>query len=171
MNIRISILALIEIISALSIGLIMLSLTYTILKRLGQKYYDIQHGNLAFSIFIASILFSVGFMMSSVIQPILSSFRVLTATAPSEFLLILSFLGYGALYVGIAYTSTIIISILGIYIYRHLTPIDELDEIKNNNVGVAIVVSVIIIVLVMMSKSGITLFIESIIPYPEIPPS
>lgn len=170
MNIKISILAIIEILSALSIGLVMLSLTYTLLKRAGRKYYDIKHGNQAFSIFVASVLFAVGYMMSSVIQPILSSFRILTTTTDHEFELILSFLGYGALYIGIAYAAAISISLTGIYIYRILTPIDEFEEIKDNNIGVAIVVGVIIIVLIMMSKSGITLFIESIIPYPEIPP-
>ncbi|MDN5202880.1 DUF350 domain-containing protein [Fulvivirgaceae bacterium BMA10] len=170
MNTKISLLAIIEILSSLSIGVIILFITYKTLKFIGRKKYDIQHNNQAYSIFMASILFSVGFMVSSVLQPILSSFRILSTTHGDTSGFILSFLGYGALYVFIAFSSAIVISLVGISIYSWLTPIDEFKEIKDNNIGVAIIVSSIIVTLIIMSKSGVTLLIESIIPYPMAPP-
>ncbi len=170
MNIKIAILAIIEIVASLSIGVIILYFTYKILKLVGKKVYGIEHNNMAYSIFMGSILFSVGYMVSSVIQPIVSSFRILSNTTEGTIELITTFLAYGALYVVIAFLAGIIVSLTGAAFYAYLTPIDEFKEIKNNNVGVAIIVSAIIITLILMSKSGVTLFIESIIPYPEMPP-
>lgn len=170
MNYRIAILALTEIFSALSIGVIILYTTYKILKYFGRKKLGIEQSNTAFSIFIASTLFAVGLMVSSVIEPIISSFRLLSSTSESSFEMITGFLGYGALYVLIAFSAGIIISLSGVIFYTNLTPIDEFKEIKNNNIGVSIIVSVIIITLVLMSKGGVNLLIESIIPYPELPP-
>jgi hypothetical protein len=67
--------------------------------------------------------------------------------------------------------SCCLLGLLSTLLYAKITPIDEFEEIRNNNIGVAIVVSVIIITLTMMCRSGVGLLIESIIPYPELPPN
>ena len=170
MNYNIAILAIIEILSALSIGVLILYLTYKILKIFGKRRLGIEQANTAYRIFIASVLFAVGIMVSNVVQPIVSSFRVLSNMSYGTFELIFSFLGYGALYVFIAFIAGLTISLSGVIFYTNLTTIDEFKEIKKDNIGVAIIVSAIIITLILMSKSGVTLLIESIIPYPELPP-
>lgn len=170
MNNKIAFLGLIEILSALSIGLIILSLTYTVLKKYGKTKLDIGHNNQAYSIFIASVLFSVGYMVSGVIQPILSSFRLLSNSVTNTTQLITKFLGFGAIYIAIAYIAGLIISLSCINIYSALTPIDEFKEIKNNNVGVALISAAIMITLIMMSRDGVVMIIESMIPYPTMPP-
>jgi uncharacterized membrane protein YjfL (UPF0719 family) len=169
MNYRIALLGIIEILTAVSIGIFILVLTYWILKWVGRKYYDIQHGNLAYSIFTSAIIFSVGYMVSSVIQPLISSFRLLSQES-SNALLAIKYLGTGAIYIGIAYSAAILISLLSTGLYARITPIDEFGEIRNNNVGVALIVSSIIITLTLLTRSGVTLLIESIIPYPDLPP-
>lgn len=171
MNYRIAVLGLLEIFSALSIGVFILALTYKLVKWIGQRYHGIrEQENLAYSIYTASILFSVGYLVSSVLQPLLSSFRLLSQSE-SEWLLVFKYLSQGAIYIGIAYFFAMIIGLLSSLLYARITPIKEFEEIRNNNIGVAIVVSVIIITLTMMCKSGVGLLIESIIPYPELPPN
>jgi uncharacterized membrane protein YjfL (UPF0719 family) len=167
MNIKISLLGLIEILSALSIGIFILALTYHAMRLYGRKRYDIRPGNLAYSIFTAAVLFSVGFLVSGVIQPLISLFRLLAARENDSINLALSFIGIGAIYIALAFVSGVIIVVSGIAIYTFLTPIDEFRELKNNNVGVAVIVGTIIITLSMMSRDGVSLLIESLIPYPE----
>lgn len=167
---RIGILALIEIFSALSCGVVILFITYKGLKYLAVKRYGIEKNNLAYSIFTAGVLLSVGLMMSGVIDPLLSVFRITSDQNSSFISIILSFLGQGALYIAIAYASSITIIVIGVSIYANLTPIDEFAEIKNNNIGVAIIVCVIIVTLTLMCKDGVILLIESIVPYPELSP-
>lgn len=168
MNFNTALLGLIEIVSAISIGVFILLLTYKLLKWIGRRYYDIQNRNLAYSIFMAAMMFSVGFMVSGVIPPLISSFRLLNIE--NVFLLTLTFVGRGALYVGIAYVSALMIGLLSTTLYTRMTPIEEFAEIKNNNVGVALIVASIIITLTLLSKDGVALILESITPYPDIPP-
>ena len=48
-----------------------------------------------------------------------------------------------------------------------ITPIDEFTELKNNNIAVALIVGSIIITLSLLTNNGVTLLIESFIPYPQ----
>ena len=169
MNYNIAILGLIHIISAVTIGIFILALTYLILKWVGKKYYQINRGNQAYSIFTAAIMFSVGYMVSSVIQPLISSFRLMSSES-GAFGMAFKYVGQGAIYISIAYTAALLIGLISTALYAKLTPIDEFKEIKNNNLGVALIVSSIIITLTLMSKDGVAMLIESIIPYPNIPP-
>ncbi len=95
MNRDIIILGLIEIVSALTIGIFILALTFKIVQWVGRKYYGIESYNLAYSIFTAAIMISVGLMASGVIQPLVSSFRLLSMESNS-FVLAMQFLGTGA---------------------------------------------------------------------------
>ena len=167
MNTKITLLAVIEILSAISIGVFILSLTYQLLKYIGRKRYGIEHGNLATSIFASSVLFSVGYMVSSVIQPLISLFRLLAARDEGTVSLAIAFISNGAWYIALAFVVGVIICLLGVVIYTSTTPLDEFAELKNNNVGVALIVGTITITLALLTRDGVSLLIESFIPYPE----
>ena len=144
--------------------------TYLLLKYIGKKRYDINESNQAFGIFIACVLFSVGYLVSSVIHPLLSLFRILSTRDNDTFHLLISFIGYGAIYILLAYIVSLLVCFLGAVIYNYITPIDEIQELKNNNLAVALVVGSIMITLSLMTHDGVELLIESFIPYPEMYP-
>lgn len=171
MNTKISLLAIIEILSALSMGVFILAMTYRVLKYIGLKRFDIHPNNLAYSIFVACVLFSIGYMMSSVIQPLLSLFRLLATKESDTLDLILRFLFRGGLYIGLSYVIGATVCLLGVLIYTWITPIDEFAALKDNNIGVAVIVGCIMITLSMLTRDGVSLLIESFIPYPETFPS
>lgn len=170
MNTKIALLGIVEILSALSCGIVILFVTYKLIRVYGKKKLGIESGNLAYNILIASVFFAVGYTLMGVINPIISSFRVLSNTDVSNTKLVLSFLGYGGVYIAIAYILSLLIAMIGLKMYTWMTPMNELVEIKDNNVGVALILGVIIIVLSLFSKDGIVLLIESMVPYPELPP-
>lgn len=171
MNEQIAILGLIEILSALSCGVLILWTTYRIARIYGKKKLGIEDGNTAFNVLLAGILFSVGYMMTGVIQPILESFRLLSASDIGTGSLIWKFLSTGGMYIAISYSAAIFVILIGMRLYTVMTPMDEAKEIQDNNVGVGLIIGVIVIVLAMMTKDGVVLFIESLIPYPDLPPS
>jgi uncharacterized membrane protein YjfL (UPF0719 family) len=166
MNSKTALLAVIEILSAISIGVFILALTYQVTKYIGRKKYDIQSGNLAYSIFTAAVLFSVGYMVSSVIQPLISLFRLLAANENDSVKLGLSFIGNGAVFIAMAFVAGVVICFLSILIYTSITPLDEFAELRNNNIGVALIVGTITITLALLTRDGVGLLIESMIPYP-----
>lgn len=169
MNSNIAILGLIEIFSAITIGIFILALTYKIVQWVGRKYYRIQAFNLAYSIFTSAIILSVGIMISGIVQPLISSFRLLNKQSDS-FTLAFKYLGTGAIYIAIAYTATILIGLISTFLYSKVTPIDEFEEIRENNIGVALIISSILITLTLLTKDGVILLIEAIVPYPQLPP-
>ena len=170
MKTKLTLLAVIEILSAISMGMFILAATYQMLKYYGRKKYNIQHNNLAYGVFMASVLFSVGYMMSSVIDPLLSLFRILANDDRSTLALVGSFLLYGGLYIGASYVLAVLICWMGVKLYTWITPIDEFNELKDNNVSVALVVASILVTLSLLAHDGIALFIESFVPYPTQPP-
>lgn len=170
MNSKLTLLAIIEILSALSLGIAILAATYLLLKYIGKRRYDINQNNQAFGIFTASVLFSVGYMVSGVIQPLLSLFRILSTRDGSTFGLMISFIGYGAAYILGSFIVALLICLLGAIIYNYITPIDEIVELKNNNLAVALVLGSIIITLSLMAHDGVELLLESFIPYPKMYP-
>ncbi len=170
MNYNIAILGLVEIISAVSMGIFILALTYKIVAFVGKKYYGILEFNVAYSIFMASIILSVGIMLNGVIQPLMSSFRLLIGSESNTFGLTLKYFLTGGLYISIAYSFAILIGLISTYLYSKITPIDEFAEIRNNNIGVALVIGSILITLTLMAKSGVVLLIEALVPYPQMPP-
>ena len=147
MNEKIALLGFVEIISSLSCGIVILFLTFKILKIYGHRRLGIDHNNLAYNILVAGVLVSVGFIVSGVI----------------------SFLAYGGLYILIAYVSALIIVFLGLFVYSNMTSLSELKELKNNNIGVAIVLVAIIFTLSLITSNGVILVVESFIPYPDLP--
>jgi len=167
MNTKLTLLAVIEILSAMSMGIVILAGTYQFLKYWGKKKYDIQPNNQAYGIFMAAVLFSVGLTMSSVIQPLLSLFRIFASRDIGTLELVIKFLGYGAIYIALAYVLAVVICASGNFIYMFLTPINEFEELKNNNISVALVVGSIIITLSLLTNNGVDLLIESFIPYPQ----
>ncbi len=170
MNYNVAIIGLIEIFSAITIGIFILALTYKLVQWVGQRYYGIQDFNLAYSIFTAAIILSVGIMVEGIIDPLISSFRLMS-NVESSLLFSLKFFGVGAMYIAIAYTAAVLIGLISTFLYSKVTPINEFEEIRNNNVGVALIVSSIIVTLTIFSKDGVKLLIEALVPYPELPPT
>lgn len=79
MNVNLSILGLIEIVCSLVTGVTILFVTYKLLQLFAKKYIKLTEVNTAYRIFMAGTLFGVGHIISGVIQPILTSFRLLAA--------------------------------------------------------------------------------------------
>ena len=167
MNSKLTLLAVVEIVTALSMGIFILAATYQFLKYYGKKKWDIHPNNQAYGIFMAAVLFSVGLTIGSVIQPLLSLFRIFAGQNMNILELTLKFIGFGAMYISLSYIFAVIVCVSGIFIYTFLTPIDEFAELKNNNISVALVVGSIIITLSLLTNNGVDLLIESFIPYPQ----
>ena len=170
MNEKVAILSLIELLSALSCGIVILFITYRLFRIYGSRRLGIKEDNNAYLILIASVLFSLGWILSGVINPILSYYRIASNEHSSAINLFLSFILTGGVYILITYLLSLIIILTGISLYTYMTPLKESQALKENNIGVAIVLASIIIVLSLFCKDGIILFIESIVPYPEFPP-
>ena len=170
MNTSIALLGFIEILSAVSCGALILFLTNRIMNRYAVSSWNLKSRNEAFNIIKGSVLLSVGYVLSGVVDPILNSFRLLSETEMDNLVVFAKFLLYGGIYIATSYFLTMVIVYGGVLLYTWMTPIDEQNAITENNRGVAWLMASVVFVFVLMSKSGIMLLVESLVPYPQLPP-
>ncbi|HRG90944.1 MAG TPA: hypothetical protein PLW44_18105 [Chitinophagales bacterium] len=150
---------------SLLIGVLVLFLTQKTVRYLLNRNQQVEVNNLAATIFVSSVLFSTGYIISGCVQPVINSFRALSNSGQDGALLIFNGLRYTAVFVLIGMLVAGIANTVTFYLYSSLTKgINELDEIRNNNTQVAVIVAVILVVICLFVKDGYVLMIESLVP-------
>jgi|GEM_PF-1211987 len=162
--------ALVQLGLSLFIGVMVLFVTYKLVRGVIMRRYDVGEGNIAFSIFVGAFLFAVGYIVSSTIQPLLSTFRLLEPGSSSILPLMLKFSGYVVFFVFISWLIAVASNAIGMYLFTMFTThVKELEEISKNNIAVAVITGVTIIVLALFIRDAVGLLLEAIVPYPELP--
>jgi len=170
MNTELFYYALVEIGISIIIGVFLLYWTYRIIDRLVKKKFQISLDNISFSIFSSSILFSVAYLISGIKSPILNSLKLLSNNPEYSGSLVLDGFKYTGLFLIIFIISIALVIIISIKLFTYMTKrIDEFQEIKKNNIAIAIITATIIISISIMVKESLYLLIETFVPYPEIP--
>ena len=171
MNTNLFFLSAIQLIMSIFVGVIVLYLTYYFtLKVFEKKKYEIKNDNIAFSIFLSAIIFSVGLIVSSAFEPAMNVIQLIQNTAQTKTELFFEFIKYLFLFLGVGVSVSIIVIIVSVKLYDFLTKkIDELKEISDNNVAIALITGIIIIVIALFAKDSVNMMIEALIPYPDLP--
>ena len=170
MNTKILSLGIIELFLALLVGVVILWVTYGILKKIVSQKMEIKPDNSAFAIFCGAILLSVGLIVSESITPAMNAYRVEVQHSESMQLSVFNFLKILGLYLFIGLFVAALINFTSIWLYNFLTKeVDELTEIRNGNVATAIITAVIILVITLMAKNSLSIIFESFIQYPTTP--
>ena len=159
-----------ELIISILIGVTLLYITYKIMDRFIRNKYKMGIDNTSYSIFSGSVLFSVGYMITGVKDPILNSLQLLESQAGYEGSPIFDAIKYSALFIGLIVLLTVLINLIAISLFMIMTAkVDELSEMKRKNVSVSIITAVIIISVSLMVKDSVYLILEAFVPYPEMP--
>ncbi len=164
-------LALIELLIALAIGILTVYLTKSILMRFYLKKTNEQdpYKNLSFMIFLSGTIFSVAYLVFGIMEPLSSTIKLLS-TANTSLFLWLEIFRYLAIFLLLGYSFGAAIVFITYKLFSILTrKLDEYDEISKNNIGVAILLVVLMIVIALFTKGPFIIFIESFIPYPDVP--
>jgi hypothetical protein len=162
----------IELIIAVIIGLLTVYLT----KVLIMNYYlkktneSNPYENLSFMIFLSGSIFSVSYIVFGIMEPLSASIKILGVSNLTNLDLSLEIVKYLAMFLVFGYTFSAIIIYTSFKLFSILTDkVDEYDEISKNNIGVALLISVLLIVIAMFAKNPFIVFVESFIPYPDLP--
>ena len=84
--------------------------------------------------------------------------------------LVLDGFKYTGLFLTIIIITTALVIIVSIKLFTYMTKrIDEFQEIKKNNIAIAIITATIIISISIMVKESLYLLIETFVPYPKTP--
>lgn len=167
MNSKLFTLSLIEIVLSIFITVVIIFITYRMLKWLFFRDQDLRGDNLAFTIFTSGIVLSVGIILSEILPSITNIIRL--STTQTEVIDTTTIVLYSGLYLLIGFITAVFINASVFFLFSILTTgVDEFKEIKNNNISVAILVVAILISITIILKDSIALLISALVPYPQV---
>jgi hypothetical protein len=170
MNTELFYYSLVEIGISIVFGVSLLYFTYRVINKLVKKKFDISSDNISFSIFTSSILFSVAYLISGIKSPILNSLKMLSNNPEYDGSLIIDGFKYSGLFLTVIIITITLVIFISIQLFTYMTKnINEFQEIKKNNLAVAILTATIIISISLLVKESLYLLLETFVPYPEVP--
>lgn len=170
MNIKFFTLASVHLITSLIVGVVFLYLTFVIVRQFfRRRKLQIETTNVAFGIFAAAIMFTMGYILSGVFEPAMATANILMKGNPAIGIFISQYMKYMGLFLLFGALTTGLVILTAIKVFDLFTAsIDELKEISQNNISVSIVLSTMIIVVAILAKPSIVMLVEAIVPYPQI---
>ena len=157
------------IISVLIVTVVLYS-SYILIDRFIRQKHQINLNNTAYGILCSSILFSVGYLISGVKDPIINSIELIKRNPDFTGSVFFESLKYSGLFLAITIFVIWVINLLSIYLFTLMTKnINEFEEIKTNNIAISLITASIVISVSLMLKSSLYLILESFVPYPDMP--
>ena len=164
-----TILALLQLILSLIIGVFFMFLTYKVSLALFKKKYQITEINEAVAIILSGILFSTGYILSSVLPPLLNTFRIISRNNHETKSMIIEACRYLSEFLVASFAVAILVNYVSISLFNALTSErDELKEIAENNYQYALILVAIIIVMSIFGKEACSGLLESLVPLPAL---
>ncbi len=167
MNEKLFTLALIEIFMSIVLTVLVIYISYRLLKWFFFRKEDLEGPNHAFTIFTSGVVLSIGLILSEILPSITNIIRISTTQDVSYSNA--DIVKYSLLYLGIGFLMAVLINAAVFFLFSMLTKgHNEFKAIKNNQTTTAILVVAIMISITIMIKGSIALLISSLIPYPEV---
>ncbi len=140
-------------------------LNITFLKSKGDNL--LIKGNTAISLFAAVIIFCVLYLVHSSILPSVSALRsMVLGTHEITLKIVFISFGYFLVFFLVSLVISLVIIFLSTKIYLMATiHIDEMSEIKKNNVAIAILISAVLLGMTVFVKPAVQRFISSLVNY------
>ncbi len=161
-----------EILIALTIGVFIIYLSFQILSKLVRDFAVIdklRNNNISVAIVIGTIILSVIYIVRSAINPAVTVLTMLFKNPKADYSTFFS----GFLIILIQIIVSAVTGFAGIYIalrlYMWLTKdLHEMEEIRNNNIAVGIVLAFVIFAVALLLEPGINTLLQSMIPLPSV---
>jgi uncharacterized membrane protein YjfL (UPF0719 family) len=130
---------------------------------------ELKKNNIAVAILNASIILALVIMVKNAVEPAITVFSMALRNPSATFSSFIQTAGIMLVQIIIAGFIAYISIYFAISLYTYLTKdLDELGEIKNNNIAVSIVLGIVIISISLLMQQGIKSILDALIPFPSI---
>lgn len=128
---------------------------------------EIRKNNAAVGILVGSIILAVSIVCRSSLESAVTVLSFALHSVDSTFLTYLKYSGIMLAHMVLAGIIAFFGVYFGIRVFMWLTrDIDELEEIKKNNVAVAVIIGVIVVSMALFLAPGIQSLLDGLIPFP-----
>lgn len=160
-----------ELVLSLALGILTAWIGFRLLARLTRQVDEIgelKQNNVAAGILLAALLLALALVIRQASYPAISALKT-TLLQGLGIGSALRVLGLGAVYVAGALGIGMASIAVGVRVFLRLTHgLDELAEVKANNVAVAISLGMVIVILGIFLAQGVGSLLSALIPYPAV---
>jgi uncharacterized membrane protein YjfL (UPF0719 family) len=170
MNLELLILTTYQMLLALSFGLLTVFITLKVVNNIILKvnFFDlVKNGNIALAILEGVLIFCVLFLVETSILPSVDALRtmILAYQTFTIQMFLISF-GYFLLFYVISLIFSYILIISAFYVFISATAkLDEIQEIKNNNISVAVLVGAVLLSVTLYIRPSLGNLVHSFVDY------
>lgn len=130
---------------------------------------QLREKNAAVGIILGSVLLGEAIVVKQAIYPVMAVIQIFILGKERSLPNLLKMLGYSVGYVFLAGILALACILFSFWLFNKLTPrIDLLDEVKKNNLAVALFMSLLIIAISLLISAGVSGLTRALIPFPEI---
>lgn len=153
----------------LLISILTLSILFWFIKRFITKKHQIENYNAALGIISGGIVFSVFYIISALITPIISTLKILDGISDSWTYALESAKYISVLMLAAMFSALFICFVAINLVKRSYKDLKLFEEIKNDHIGLSIVITTVLISFSLLLKDSLQLIFDSFVPYPQMP--
>ena len=172
MSLQQIIFGLLEFLVSIFISFILIFGSYRLLLVLTPHFDDerqLKKKNTSTGLVLGSILVGEAIVVKQAIYPVMAVIQIFITGEEKRIPGFLKMLGYSVGYVLLAGILAIVCIIFSLWLFDKLTPrIKQYDEIKENNIAVALFMALFIVAVCMLISSGVSGLTRALIPFPEV---
>ncbi|MGD2245122.1 MAG: DUF350 domain-containing protein [Candidatus Aminicenantes bacterium] len=130
---------------------------------------ELRGGNTSVGILLGSTILGEAIVVKKAIYPVMAVIQIFVLGQEKNVGNFLTMIGYSIGYVVLAGLLALGCILFSLWLFNKMTPrIGQLEEIKNNNIAVAIFVALFIISICFLISSGVAGLSRALIPFPEV---
>ena len=158
-------LPLIYLLISLIFGLALIVMLHRVLSKTIMKRFQLNPSTLTFNVLATGMVISLALLVSEATRPMVSLVSMLSQSHQEGWMLIST--GYIVGFYALTVVSAFIIVFGSLMFFQRMTGnLNEAEELKNNNIGVAVLLAAIMIAMTIFIKSPLVSVLEAIIPTP-----
>ena len=167
---NLTLLAFIQLVISIFIGVFFMWLTYKLFLTRFKKKYPFTEINTALGLLLSAVLFSTGYILSGTRAPLLNTLRIISRNEPSAAALVLNASMYISEFLAIGFVVALLVNYVSINLFNALTPDkEELKEISENKYQYSFILAAILIVMALFAREAYIALLDSLVPLPVMP--
>jgi uncharacterized membrane protein YjfL (UPF0719 family) len=172
MSLQQVIFGLIEFLISILISFILVFGSYRVILVLTKRFDEEQQlrkGNISVGLVLGSILLGEALVVKQALYPVMAVIQLYVLGKEKSLGNFAKVLSYSIGYVVLAGILAIACVLFCLWLFNRLTPrIDHYEEIKNNNIAVALLMALFIVGICLLMSAGVSGLVRALIPFPEI---
>jgi uncharacterized membrane protein YjfL (UPF0719 family) len=130
---------------------------------------ELRKGNTSVGIILGSAIFGEAIVVKQAIYPVMAVIQIFVLGQERNLGNFIKMIGFSIGYVVLAGLLALACIVFSLWLFNRMTPrIDQFEEIKKNNIAVALFMGFFVITICFLISSGVAGLARALIPFPEV---